>query len=133
MTISDEKVTIALLNMGGPKTNADVKEFQKHLFEDPLLIRFPLSFLLQKIFAYLLIKFRLEAVKERYKLLGLPEGGSPIYRSTENQVKALNAELIRRGRNLEVIYSFNYSPPYPQDTIEYVKKVNKEFILPLSL
>ena len=128
--INESKIMVALLNMGGPKTNEDVKEFQKHLFNDARLIRFPLSFLLQGLFAWALVKFRLEAVKERYKLIG---GGSPIYKSTENQVKALAKELNRRGRNIDVTYSFNYSPPYPTNTINQIQAANKEYILPLSL
>jgi len=128
--IRDEDVLIALLNMGGPKTNNDVEKFQQYIFADPLLIRFPLSFLFQKLFAWLLITFRLKATKERYNLIG---GGSPIYRSVENQVFALKNELIKRGRNFRITYSFNYSKPFPEDTIEEVKENNQKYILPLSL
>jgi len=126
----DKNVMIVLLNMGGPKTNADVKSFQEHLFTDPILIRFPLSFLLQKVFARLLITFRLKAVQKRYQLIG---GGSPIYKSTENQVRALTDELRRRGRYFDVIYGFNYSPPFPEETMRTVKQKNKKYLLPLSL
>ncbi|MCA9406068.1 MAG: ferrochelatase, partial [Candidatus Omnitrophica bacterium] len=104
-TIQDNDILIALLNMGGPRTNDDVKDFQKHLFADPLLIRFPLSFLLQDFFAWLLIKFRLKAVKERYQEIG---GGSPIYKSTTAQAGALRQELKNRGYNVDITFSFNY-------------------------
>lgn len=129
-TVPQEEVLVALLNMGGPRTNDDVKDFQQHLFVDPLLIRFPLSFLLQKFFAWMLITFRLKAVKERYQLIG---GGSPIYRSTTQQAKALREELSRRNRNIDVTFSFNYSPPFPEDTIEKAKHSQKKYLLPLSL
>lgn len=131
--IDDKDVEVVLYNMGGPKTNADVKAFQKRLFEDPLLIRFPASFLLQKIFANTLIFFRLKAVEARYREMKEKEGGSPIYRSTENQMRALQEELKRRGTNLKVSYSFNYSPPLPEDTIQDLKNRQKKYILPLSL
>ncbi|MCB9748124.1 MAG: ferrochelatase [Candidatus Omnitrophica bacterium] len=128
--IEDSKVLVALLNMGGPRTNDDVKDFQKHLFSDPLLIRFPLSFLFQKIFAWILIKVRLKAVKTLYQEIG---GGSPIYKSTTAQAQALRQELKRRGRDIDVTFSFNYSPPFAQDTIEKAQRNRKKTLLALSL
>jgi len=129
-THEDGDVQVLLLNMGGPKTNEDVKEFQKRLFEDPLLIRFPLSFIFQNFFAWLLIALRIKITEERYQLIG---GGSPIYSSTEAQVTALREEMRRRGRNIDIDYSFNYSPPYPDETIKDLIKKNKKAVLPLSL
>jgi ferrochelatase len=117
--------------MGGPKTNADVKAFQEHLFKDSLLIRFPLSFLLQDFFAWLIISLRLKETQKRYQMIG---GGSPIYKSTEDQCHALRTELKQRGLiNIEVIYSFNYSPPYPAETIAEVKNKGCPAFMPLSL
>jgi len=128
--IEDGDVLITLLNMGGPKTNADVLDFQRRLFNDPLLIRFPLSFLFQSLFAWLLITFRGKAAQKRYQLIG---GGSPIYESTQQQVAALQEELQRRGRHFDVIFSFNYSPPFPAETIEQARQKGKKYLLPLSL
>ena len=34
--IKDSEVMVALLNMGGPNTNTDVRDFQKRLFSDSL-------------------------------------------------------------------------------------------------
>ena len=95
--INDEEALIVLLNMGGPKTNADVPDFQKRLFSDPLLIRFPMSFVFQKLFALLLVAFRTKEAQKRYQRIG---GGSPIFESTLAQTRALQAELSRRGRTL---------------------------------
>jgi len=128
--LKDQDVLVALLNMGGPKTNADVKEFQHRIFSDALLIRFPLSMIFQKLFAFILVTFRSKAAAERYQLIG---GGSPIYPSTEAQVAALSEELKRRARDLRVTYAFNYSPPLPADTVREAKESGKKAILPLSL
>lgn len=128
--IEDSEVMVVLLNMGGPKTNADVRDFQKRLFTDPLLIRFPFSWALQKLFAALLIAFRSQATERRYQLIG---GGSPIFQSTKDQVRALQNELDKRGRSLKVTYSFNYSSPLPDDTMREIQKYEKKYILPLSL
>lgn len=128
--ISDSQVMVTLLNMGGPKTNGDVRDFQKRLFTDPLLIRFPLSWVFQKLFAALLIAFRSEATEKRYQLIG---GGSPIFRSTQDQAQALQKELDKRGRFLKVTFSFNYSSPLPDETIHEIQKEGKKYLLPLSL
>lgn len=128
--INPTEVGVVLLNMGGPRTNKDVKNFQKCLFEDPLLIRFPLSFLLQKFFAWLLISVRLKAVEDRYQQIG---GGSPIYKSTTAQARALRRELKRQKIPVDVTFSFNYSPPFPKDTILKLKRAGKKYLLAVSL
>jgi len=128
--ILDSDIMVALLNMGGPKTNNDVPEFQMRLFSDSRLIRFPLSWALQKLFATLLVTFRSKASKKRYQLIG---GGSPIFNSTQNQTTALQKELNQRGREIKVTFSFNYSSPFPQETIKEVKNAHKKYLMPLSL
>ena len=128
--IDDRQVMVVLLNMGGPKTNADVKNFLRRVFKDPMLIRFPLSKILQPFFAWLLVTFRGDAAQKRYQLIG---GGSPIYPSTQKQAEVLQAELQKRGRHLDVTFSFNYSEPLPSDTIRQIKASHKECLLPLSL
>lgn len=126
----DREVLIVLLNMGGPRTNADVADFQKRLFSDPLLIRFPLSWMFQKLFAFLLVAFRAKKAQKRYQLIG---GGSPIFESTLAQTRALQAELGHRGRKLNVIFAFNYSPPFSDEAIQEAKRSQKRYLLPLSL
>jgi len=128
--IDPSEVLVALLNMGGPRANEDVPDFQRRLFSDRRLIRFPLSWALQDVFAAILIAFRSKATQERYQLIG---GGSPIFDSTKSQSDALRAELKKRGINLEVTFSFNYSEPLPDETIAHARGAGKKYILPLSL
>jgi len=128
--IPDEQVMVALLNMGGPKRNADVRDVQKRVFSDSLLIRFPFSWAFQKLFAFLMVAFRSKEAEKRYQLIG---GGSPIFESTKQQTLAVREELKRRGRNIDVIFSFNYSSPLPDETIQEIKKAQKKYILPVSL
>ncbi len=127
---SDSEVMVALLNMGGPKTNKDVKAFLERLFQDDLLIRFPLSKILQPIFAWLIVTLRWKKTAQRYQKIG---GGSPIYAATERQRKALDQELKARGRNFSVVISFNYSEPLPEQTIQVIKAAGKSVLLPISL
>jgi len=128
--VRESDVMVALLNMGGPKTNADVKDFQMRLFSDARLIRFPMSFVFQKLFAKLLVTFRLRHAEKRYQLIG---GGSPILDSTQDQTQALQKELKKRGKAIQLTFSFNYSSPLPYETIQEVRDAGKKYILPLSL
>lgn len=127
---SEHEIMVVLLNMGGPRTNADVLDFQWKLFNDRQLIRFPFSKILQPVFAWLLVRLRAKASKARYQLIG---GGSPIYTSTTNQCAALKHELQHRGRDMDVTFSFNYSRPFPEETIQELKNTGKKYLLPLSL
>ena len=128
--LDESQTTVVLLNMGGPKTNADVPDFQKRLFQDPILIRFPMSFLFQRLFAWLLVTFRTKVAMERYQLIG---GGSPIFESTRRQTEALQQELTKRGRKVDVIFSFNYSAPFPEETIRTILQSGRTNALLLSL
>ncbi|VAX37875.1 Ferrochelatase, protoheme ferro-lyase, partial [hydrothermal vent metagenome] len=128
--VNSSEVMVVLLNMGGPKTSVDIPDFQKRLFSDRQLIRFPMGFLFQGLFAQLLVKLRGKAAAKRYQLIG---GGSPIFESTGNQTEALREELKRRNCGADVTFSFNYSEPLPEKTIEIAKQAGKKYIFPLSL
>lgn len=128
--VLDKDVSIVLMNMGGPENIEEVKPFLLRLFKDDLIIRFPLSKILQPFFAWLIVTIRGSVTEERYKLIG---GGSPILKSTQAQAAALAEELARRGRPCDVQVCFNYSHPLPDETMETVKSSGKRFILPLSL
>jgi len=128
--INDAEAAVVLLNMGGPRHQDEIRDYQLRLFSDPLLIRFPFSFMFQKIFAWLLTYGRSKKVLRRYQSIG---GGSPIYESTFHQTKALADALKKRGREMEVLFCFNYSRPLPKDVVEDLMKKKKKVILPLSL
>jgi len=128
--IDDAEIMVTLLNMGGPKTISEVRGFLKRIFCDDLIIRFPFSSVLQPIFANGLVALRGKETERRYGLIG---GGSPILQSTVDQTNSVRQELNKRGRNLNVIFSFNYSNPLPEETITQIKSAGKKYILPLSL
>ena len=125
--VDDSQVMVTLLNMGGPKDLSEVRPFLKRLFMDSLIIRFPIS---QSFFANLIVSRRGKEAERRYGLIG---GGSPIQQSTVAQTEALQNELNQRGHHLKVNYSFNYSDPLPEATIQAIKNSGKKYILPVSL
>lgn len=126
----DRQIAVVLLNMGGPEDLSEVKPFLRRLFSDRLLIRFPLAFLFQPLMAFLLPTVREKATAHRYGLIG---GKTPLLQSTTNQVNALEQEFKARGRNIHVTFCFNYSRPFPKDTIAEIKVSGRKYILPLSL
>ncbi len=128
--IEDGEIMVVLLNMGGPKKISEVRGFLKRIFCDELIIRFPFSSISQPVFANLLVALRGREAERRYGLIG---GKSPIFKSTSDQTIAVQNELNKRGRNLQVIFSFNYSNPLPEETITQIKSAGKKYILPLSL
>ncbi len=128
--IPDEEIMVVLLNMGGPKTIEEVRPFLTRLFLDELILKFPLSFILQPLFAKLIVASRGKEAEKRYALIG---GGSPIFKSTADQTAALAREFKNRGRKLDVIFSFNYSDPLPDETIRQIKTAGKKYILSLGL
>ena len=128
--VDDSEIMVVLLNMGGPKNISEVRGFLKRIFCDELIIQFPFSSLLQPIFANGLVALRGKETERRYGLIG---GGSPILQSTMDQTKSVQRELNKRGRKCDVIFSFNYSNPFPDETISQIKSAGKKYILPLSL
>jgi len=130
LRIGDHEVMVVLMNMGGPENPQEVKPFLERLFSDNRIIRVPFARILQPIFCWLIVTLRWRVTKKRYELIG---GGSPILKSSTNQVKALDAELKKRGRALDVTLNFNYSRPLPEDTIHEVRTTGKKYILPVSL
>lgn len=130
LNLRDHEVMVVLMNMGGPQNPQEVKSFLKRLFSDSRIIRVPFPTIFQPIFSTLIVSLRWRAAQKRYGLIG---GASPILKSSLNQVKALDAELKKRGRNLDVTLNFNYSRPLPEDTMAEVKKAGKKYILPASL
>jgi len=128
--IGDNEVMVVLMNMGGPENPQEVKPFLERLFFDSRIIRIPFSSILQPIFSWLIVSLRWRVTRKRYELIG---GGSPILRSSIHQVKALDHELKKRNRDLDVTLNFNYSRPLPEDTIHEIKTADKKYILPMSL
>ncbi len=130
VAVNPDEILLVLLNMGGPENIEGVRPFLKKVFSDSLLIRFPLSFILQPLLANLLPALRGKATEHRYQLIG---GGSPILKSTLNQAAALESELRRRGLNISATVCFNYGSPFPDEAMEKAKRLKKKYILPLSL
>jgi ferrochelatase len=126
---SAEKIGILLLNLGGPETLEDVQPFLYNLFADPDIIRLPFKFM-QKPLAWLISSRRHKKSSGYYALIG---GGSPLRKITDNQAKALKAELSGRGINSEVYVAMRYWHPFTEDALEQIARdcITRLIILPL--
>ncbi|CAN1184452.1 Ferrochelatase-2, chloroplastic [Linum perenne] len=90
--ISNEKIGVLLLNLGGPETLDDVQPFLFNLFADPDIIRLPRVFrFLQKPLAQFISVVRAPKSKEGYAAIG---GGSPLRQITDAQACSLSAILL---------------------------------------
>jgi ferrochelatase len=80
---------VFLMNLGGPRSLAEVEPYLYELFSDPLLISAPFG-PLRPLVARLVSKLRAPSSSEKYALIG---GGSPLVPGTEAQGRALEAAL----------------------------------------
>jgi ferrochelatase len=80
---------VFLMNLGGPRSLAEVEPYLYELFSDPLVVTAPFG-PLRPLFAKIVSKTRAPSSAEKYELIG---GKSPIVEGTEAQARALAAAL----------------------------------------
>src|ERR1051325_4841640 len=123
------KTAVLLFNLGGPEKLTDVKPFLYRLFSDPEIIRIKWA-PARKALDYLIATFRHKTSEDYYRQIG---GGSPLRRLTEEQAKALAAELKTRGRDVETFVGMCTWHPFLEEAVKKIEKSNvgKLTILPL--
>ncbi|KAG6772629.1 hypothetical protein POTOM_024046 [Populus tomentosa] len=151
--VTEDKVGVLLLNLGGPETLNDVQPFLFNLFADPDIIRLPRLFqFLQKPLAKLISVLRAPKSKEGYASIG---GGSPLRKITDEQfyvyrcffLKANTFRLLRKllqadgikialkakGLTANVYVGMRYWYPFTEEAIHQIKKdkITKLVVLPL--
>jgi len=80
---------VFLMNLGGPRSLAEVEPYLYELFADPLVVSAPFG-PLRPLFAKLVSRLRAPSSAEKYALIG---GKSPLVEGTEAQARALEAAL----------------------------------------
>lgn len=114
---------VLMLNMGGPGSEAEIKDYLFRLFSDPLIIRLP-GFLRRPL-ARLIASRRKKKAAARYALIG---GKSPLGEETAAQAKALEKAL-----DLPVSYAMRYTRPYVSNALQTLQDrgVTQLLVLPL--
>ena len=110
--MSEPRIAVILLNMGGPEQLHQVLPFLTNLFSDRNIIRLGPKFL-QKPLARLIARRRAPKSTEMYKKIG---GGSPLCRITKEQAAALESELQPYG-NYQVRVAMRYWHPFAEETL----------------
>jgi ferrochelatase len=119
------------LNLGGPRTLADVRPFLERLFADREIIRFPGGALGQRLIARMVVRARLRAVQRNYESIG---GGSPIYRLTLAQLDGASRVLAARsGRAIRPYIAFRYTAPSSDDALRAMNADGVEDVVVLTL
>lgn len=88
---------VVLMNMGGARSENELKEFLFNMFMDKRIIDSPIRYIL----APLISNLRYKRVWKNYEKIG----GSRIYKITESLTKKL------RDENYDVLYSMRYTKP----------------------
>lgn len=118
-----------LFNLGGPETLDDVKPFLYNLFSDPDIIRLPWR-VLQKPLAWIISTSRHKKSRGYYEQIG---GGSPLRKITDEQARALEGALARRGIDAKAYVGMRYWKPFTEEAIARIRadRITRLVVLPL--
>lgn len=111
----EDKWGVVFLNMGGPETTADVRQYLYNIFSDRNIIRLPFSMVLQKPLARLIAARRTPKVVRRYQMIG---GGSPLLKWTRLAASGVKRELSKQYPQVEVFVGMRYAEPFIRDELD---------------
>lgn len=118
MKNSDGPTGIVMMNLGGPKTVADVGPFLLRLFSDKEIIQLPA----QKFLGPFIARRRTKGVEELYEGIG---GGSPILEWTELQGRGMceRLDVLSPETAPHKFYvAFRYIEPTSEDALRSMKR-----------
>ena len=115
MGMAQKRIGVVLFQLGGPDTLEAIEPFLYNLFCDPDIIDFPFARLGRKPLAKLISSTRAQKVRHHYEVIG---GGSPIRRLTEQQARALQLRLTRRGLDVVCVVAMRYWLPFPEEAVK---------------
>ncbi|OFX24790.1 MAG: ferrochelatase [Bacteroidetes bacterium GWA2_31_9] len=115
---------VLLVNMGGPESPEEVKEFLKRMFLDKHIIAAPIF--VRKFLSFYISTTRFKKSWARYQKIG----GTPIKKITKIQTNELQCKV---ANNYIVKYAYSYSKPFIADAlIDFVKEeINDISVIPL--
>ncbi|MBA3810488.1 MAG: ferrochelatase [Caulobacteraceae bacterium] len=130
MTAAHAKIAVVLFNLGGPDSPEAVRPFLQALFSDPAIVGAPA--IVRRPLAALIARLRARSAIANYAVMG---GGSPILPRTQDQARALEAELRRRrpDAEVEVFIAMRYWRPAAQETARRVADFAPDEVVLLPL
>lgn len=124
------RIGVVLFQLGGPDSLEAIEPFLFNLFCDPDIIDFPFARIGRKPLAKLISTTRAKKVEHHYAVIG---GCSPIRRFTEQQARALEAELAAAGVDAKCVVAMRYWHPFTQEAIDKLRaeQVDEVVLLPM--
>jgi protoporphyrin/coproporphyrin ferrochelatase len=122
------KEALLIVNMGGPTSLEQVREYLRAIFRDPAILPFPAP--LRGFLATLISSRRSGPVADRYRLIG---GHSPLLHWTERLRSQLELALRQSGEPTNVAYAFRYTAPLIPDALAVLKQDGVEHVTVLPL
>ena len=136
--IGMKQIGIILHNLGGPTSLDAIEPFLRNLFLDPEIIKIPLPkpfdrLFPRSLFAWGVAKRRTPKVRPNYEAIG---GSSPLNARSEEQARALEAELNRRFEGairFHVRLGMRYWHPFTRQAMEEFASmgITDVFLMPL--
>jgi ferrochelatase len=99
---------ILLVNMGGPQSPEEMRNFLTLMFRDPFILPFSKS--LRYLLSFIISNTRYKKSWKKYELIG----GTPIIGSTAKTVESLRNML---NSHYDVKMAFSYSSPFIKDSL----------------
>ncbi len=130
MVSTTRRVGVVLFQLGGPDTLEAIEPFLFNLFCDPDIIDFPFARLGRKPLAKLISTTRARKVQHHYSVIG---GGSPIRRFTEQQARALEAQLAEMGLDARCFVAMRYWHPFAAEAIAQLRAAACDEVVLLPL
>ena len=124
-----ERTAVILFNLGGPDSLDSVRPFLFNLFADPDIFKFPLGFVTQKLFAYMISRRRAAEARKGYAAIG---GKSPLLENTRAQAIALQLALAEEGA-YDVYVCMRYWHPLTKEVVTELKQRSYEQLVLLPL
>lgn len=110
---------ILLVNMGGPSSLSEIKDYLRAIFRDPAIL--PMPGLIREILAIYISRKRAPMAAKRYELIG---GASPLPKWTEKLKDLVEIAVKDLGKDVVLAHAFRYTKPTIKDAIETLAKNN---------
>lgn len=130
MVGTSRRVGVVLFQLGGPDRLEAIEPFLYNLFCDPDIIDFPFARIGRKPLAKLISTTRARKVQHHYATIG---GCSPIRHFTEQQARALQAELRAVGVDAHCFVAMRYWHPFTDEAIEELRAAECDEVVLLPL
>jgi ferrochelatase len=115
---------VILVNMGGPESPEELKNFLSRMFKDPHILPFRKP--VRNLLSWIISNARYRKSWKKYELIG----GTPLVESTRKMAASLQYVL---GGSYAVKYAFSYSMPDIRECLQHFKKegISEITVVPL--